>query len=116
MRRLVLSNTFLLETEEDVTTLTDACRGRDRPVTIAITVRKWSIHSIICGVFKFNDCDGQVLMSLGLAGCLNKVGDELNPEQAVFVLPEVLLRPGWALEEVRTAACRQHYSPNCSGP
>ena len=46
MRRLVLSNTFLLETEEDVTTLTDACRGRDRPVTIAITVRKWSIHSI----------------------------------------------------------------------
>ena len=24
-------------------------------------------------------------MSLGLAGCLNKVGDELNPEQAVFV-------------------------------
>ena len=84
MRRLVLSNTFLLETEEDVTTLTDACRGRDRPV----------------------------LTSLGLAGCLNKVGDELNPEQAVFVLPEVLLRPGWALEEVSTTACRQHYSPN----
>ena len=57
---------------------------------------------------EFN-CDGQVLTSLGLAGCLNKVGDELNPEQAVFVLPEVLLRPGWALEEVRTSACRQHY-------
>ena len=44
MRRLVLSNTFLLETEEDVTTLTDACRGRDRPVTIAIAVCKWPIQ------------------------------------------------------------------------
>ena len=42
------------------------------------------------------------LTSLDLTQCLNKVeeDDDPYPDQAVFSLPETLLRPGWALQEL----------------
>lgn len=69
---LNLNSTFNLEDLSSVNALADACRGRSCPA----------------------------LTSLDLTQCLNKVEEEGDPypDQAVFRLPEVLLRPGWALQ------------------
>ena len=69
---LNLNSTFSLEDLSALTTLKDCCRGRSQPA----------------------------LTSLDLTQCLNSIVEEDDPypDQALFSLPEILLRPGWALQ------------------